>query len=69
MDIPALYIWASKDDILTRELSAGMEEQVPKLTRREVAAHHWALWETPGDVNKHIREWLETVVFGGKSSL
>ncbi|PSK53182.1 hypothetical protein B9Z65_3382 [Elsinoe australis] len=69
LEQPVLFIIANKDNILTKELSAGMERSVPNMIRREVTAGHWALWQASQDVNDHIREWLETVVFGGKSSL
>jgi len=69
LDQPTLYILATQDDILTRELSLGMEAYVSKLSRREVTAGHWALWQTPAEVNRHIQEWLDTVVFGAKSVL
>ncbi|KAL9066729.1 MAG: hypothetical protein Q9157_007055 [Trypethelium eluteriae] len=36
---------------------------------REVDASHWALWQTPAEVNGHIQDWLENVVFGDKSRL
>jgi soluble epoxide hydrolase/lipid-phosphate phosphatase len=50
-------------------MSAGMEKLVTKLTKREVVAAHWALWEKPEECNGHIREWFENVVFGQKSKL
>lgn len=49
-------------------MSAGMERHIPRLTRREVPAGHWALWQTAAQVNGHLREWFETVVFGGGAS-
>ncbi|KAG8624322.1 hypothetical protein KVT40_007389 [Elsinoe batatas] len=66
---PVLYILANKDNILTKELSAGMEKSVPNLIRKEVTAGHWALWQASDEVNAHVKEWLETTVFGGKSNL
>ena len=56
---PTLYIFASKDNILTRETSAGMERAVPHLTRAEVPAGHWALWQTPRQTNDILQRWLE----------
>lgn len=69
VDQPTLFILATKDDILTADLASGMEAYVSKLSRREVLASHWALWQTPSEVNAHIKEWLDTVVFGAKSVL
>jgi soluble epoxide hydrolase/lipid-phosphate phosphatase len=50
-------------------MAAGMDKLVTKLTRREVVAAHWALWEKPEECNAHIREWFENVVFGRESKL
>lgn len=46
-----------------------MDKAVPKLTRREVPAGHWALWQTAEQTNGYIQEWFEGVVFTGKDSL
>jgi len=70
IDVPVLFVQALNDTVLTPELSRGMEQYFPKLTRREVAAGHWALWQAPDQVNGMIREWLEDVALGHtKSSL
>ncbi|PNS17427.1 hypothetical protein CAC42_7110 [Sphaceloma murrayae] len=69
LEQPVLFIVANRDNILTKELSTGMERNVPNMMRREVSAGHWALWQASQEVNEHVREWLETVVFGAKSSL
>lgn len=66
---PTLYILATKDDVLTRDMAAGMERTVPNLTRGEVPAAHWALWQTPEATNKLIGDWLVGVVLGSKSKL
>ncbi|GIZ45349.1 hypothetical protein CKM354_000852200 [Cercospora kikuchii] len=62
---PTLYILATRDMVLTREMSAKMEKAVPNLTRGEVKATHWALWHAPDEVNGILKEWLEGVVLGG----
>ena len=62
---PTLYILATRDMVLTREMSATMEKAVPNLTRGEVKATHWALWHAPDEVNGILKEWLEGVVWGG----
>lgn len=67
--IPVLFVAAKRDIALKPEMSAGMEKVCTQLTRREVNASHWALWEVPEDVNRIIGDWLQGVVFGGKSVL
>lgn len=69
MEQPVLYVLANKDIVLTREMSAGMDKLVPNLTRREVTAGHWALWEAADELNEHLKDWFQTVVLGGKSTL
>ena len=66
---PSLYVFATGDAVLKRELSDGMEKAVPNLTRGEVPAGHWALWETPKETNALIEEWFNGVVIGGKIKL
>lgn len=66
---PTLYILATRDSILTRAMSSNMERAVPNLTRGEVPATHWALWHTPDETNRILKEWLEGVVLGGRSKL
>ncbi|KAM3416933.1 hypothetical protein BST61_g8520 [Cercospora zeina] len=62
---PTLYILATRDLVLTREMSAKMEKAVPNLTRAEVQGTHWALWHVPDEVNGVLKGWLEEVVLGG----
>lgn len=66
---PILFVACAKDDVLLPEMSAGMEDSIPNLTRATVPASHWALWHTPQETNAAIRNWFEGVVFGGKSKL
>ena len=61
IDIPVLVIEATNDAALPPSLSDGMERFIPNLTRKEVEATHWALWQKPGEANEMIREWLERV--------
>ena len=35
-----------------------MDAFVPKLTKREIEAGHWVLWEKAGEINGVIGEWL-----------
>ena len=69
LDIPVLYILATNDTALRPELSRNMERNIKHLTRAEVVASHWALWERPEECNTHIKSWIEGVVFGRKVKL
>ena len=64
-----LFVLATKDQALKPHMAAKMEERIGRLTRREVTAGHWALWEKPEEVNAILKEWFDGVVFGGKSKL
>jgi soluble epoxide hydrolase / lipid-phosphate phosphatase len=64
-----LFVLATKDQALKPAMAAKMEERISKLTRREVTAGHWALWEKPEEVNAILKEWVDGVVFGEKSKL
>ncbi|KAH7348395.1 epoxide hydrolase [Rhexocercosporidium sp. MPI-PUGE-AT-0058] len=58
LDMPALYIAGTRDAALPPSMSAGMDKYFRSLTRGEVNASHWALWEKPADVNRYIEEFL-----------
>ena len=64
-----LFVLATKDQALKPHMAAKMGERIGKLTRREIKAGHWALWEKPEEVNAHLKEWFDAVVFGEKSKL
>ena len=64
-----LFVMATKDQALKPHMAAKMEERIDRLTRRQVTAGHWALWEKPEEVNGILKEWFDGVVFGGKSKL
>lgn len=66
---PTLFIQALFDIVLLPEMSVGMEDKIPNLTRGEVHASHWALTNTPQETNDQIKAWIEGVVLGGKSKL
>ncbi|KEQ71066.1 epoxide hydrolase [Aureobasidium namibiae CBS 147.97] len=66
---PVLFISGRHDAVLTPEMSKGMEAFVPRLTRREVEASHWALTQTPEEVNNIVKEWLREVALGSRSLL
>jgi soluble epoxide hydrolase/lipid-phosphate phosphatase len=64
-----LFVLATKDQALKPAMAAKMEERIARLTRREVRAGHWALWEKAEEVNDILSEWFEAVVLGaGKKS-
>lgn len=66
---PVLFILANRDSALPPFMSKGMERHIPNLTRREVDASHWALWQTPEVVNKFLKEWIEERVLKEASKL
>lgn len=61
INVPVLFIQATKDDALPPAMSEGMEQHIPNLTRKSVDTSHWALWEAPKQVNHFIKEWLGSV--------
>lgn len=70
IEIPTLFVLSLRDDALPGWMSANMGKSIPQLTKKEVDASHWALWEKPADVNAHIKEFLQaTGAVGSKSSL
>jgi len=69
IDIPTMFIQATKDDVLKPEMSIGMERYVTNLTRRAVDGHHWVSWEKPAEVNACVREWFSKCVFGRETKL
>jgi soluble epoxide hydrolase / lipid-phosphate phosphatase len=69
VEVPCMFIQATRDNVLKPEMAAGMERLVPNLVRKEVVASHWALWERPAEVNQHIKDWFEQVVFARRSNL
>ncbi|RYN21211.1 hypothetical protein AA0115_g9848 [Alternaria tenuissima] len=54
-----LFIQATHDGVLKPEMSKSMEKFIPKLTRGEVKAAHWALTQKPQECNTIIRQWFE----------
>ena len=54
-----LFIQATHDGVLKPEMSKSMEKFIPKLTRGEVKAAHWALTQKPEECNTIIRQWFE----------
>ncbi|MCJ1362533.1 hypothetical protein MMC16_001637 [Acarospora aff. strigata] len=68
IDIPVLFIQATRDGALPPPMSVNMDKSIPDLTRKEVETNHWALWEAPEQVNGIIKECagvtgLQTALF------
>ncbi|KAL8717308.1 MAG: hypothetical protein Q9225_005440 [Loekoesia sp. 1 TL-2023] len=59
IDVPVLFIAATKDEALPPAMSKVMDRYVPNLTRESVDTNHWASWEKPEKVNQIIRECLQ----------
>lgn len=57
-EMPVLFICATKDAALPPAMSKGMEMWFKSLSRGQVDANHWALWEKPAEVNQFIKEFL-----------
>ncbi|RMD40710.1 hypothetical protein DV735_g4409, partial [Chaetothyriales sp. CBS 134920] len=58
-----LYICATKDLVLKPWMAAKMGKFIPRLTRADVEASHWAGWERADEVNAIVADWLTTKVF------
>ncbi|KAK2865399.1 hypothetical protein FQN49_003613 [Arthroderma sp. PD_2] len=69
IEVPVLFILATKDSALRPELSRNIDRHLKNLTKAEVVATHWALWEAPEVCNAHIKRWFEDVVFPRKEKL
>lgn len=69
IDVPTLFIQATRDSVLRPEMAQGMQKYLPRLTFAEVEATHWALWQKPEEVNSIIEGWLKEVVFAGEHKL
>ncbi|KAI9166796.1 Epoxide hydrolase srdG [Paramyrothecium foliicola] len=69
LEMPALFIMATRDAALPPAMSAGMEKYFKQLTREEVNSSHWALWQTPDAVNEQLVNFLNKVHGASKSNL
>ncbi|EDV21401.1 uncharacterized protein TRIADDRAFT_30313, partial [Trichoplax adhaerens] len=58
---PALMVTAEYDPILLPELTNGMEEYVPNLTRANLLCGHWTQSECPAELNRVLSKWLPKV--------
>lgn len=64
-----LFFQANHDAAITPELSIGMEENVPNMTRVPVESSHWALIQASKEINETLTKWFREVVWGAKSTL
>jgi pimeloyl-ACP methyl ester carboxylesterase len=58
-----LFVMATRDTALRPYMSEGMDKHIARLTRTEIVANHWTLWEQPEQCNAHIEKWLVEKVF------
>ncbi|KAF5023985.1 hypothetical protein F66182_3930 [Fusarium sp. NRRL 66182] len=63
-DLPALFITATQDAALPPAMSQGMEKSFENLTRGEVDASHWALWQAAESVNEQVAKWADGFLKG-----
>jgi len=69
IEVPVMFVQATRDTALPPKMSAGMEAHFPAgLKRAEVDASHWALWEKSAECNALIEEWV-TEQLSSKSHL
>ncbi|KAL2107142.1 hypothetical protein VUR80DRAFT_5643 [Thermomyces stellatus] len=68
LKMPALFVAASRDAAVPPSISKGMDQWVENLTRAEVNASHWVLWEKPEEFNSHLEAWLKKSVLGGQKA-
>jgi hypothetical protein len=64
-----MYIDTTNSPLISPALLDTSKTFIPHLTSRGVPTGHWAMIEDPEGVNKHIKEWIEQVVFGGKQHI
>jgi pimeloyl-ACP methyl ester carboxylesterase len=67
--VPTMYIDTSKSSLIPADIMKSSKSHIPNLTSRSVNTNHWAMLEDAKGVNKHIKDWVEQVVFGGKQKI
>ncbi|KAI9803252.1 MAG: hypothetical protein M1825_002043 [Sarcosagium campestre] len=67
--VPVLFIQATKDAALPPWMAANMSKNIPHLTKTEVEADHWVLWQAPGKVNVILEEWIKREILDAKGKL
>lgn len=58
-----LHILTKRDRVFDAETCRATESGFKKLTKKEIDADHWALWEKPQVINDVLTQWLREVVF------
>lgn len=62
LNLPALYIGADKDAILSPAMAKKMPQVIPNLEMKVVKnAGHWVLWEQTEQVNAILTEWIAKI--------
>jgi hypothetical protein len=64
-----MHIDTTKSALIPEDIMKTSTSYIPNLTSRSVNTNHWAMLEDPKGVNKHLKEWVEQVVFGGKQKI
>ncbi|KAF5010350.1 hypothetical protein FDECE_3466 [Fusarium decemcellulare] len=59
--MPVLFLAPTKDGALPRGTADDMDRYFENLTREEVEASHWVMWESPIQVNERVAAWLRNV--------
>ncbi|XP_070814130.1 bifunctional epoxide hydrolase 2 [Chaetodon trifascialis] len=58
--MPALMVTAGKDQVLLPELSKGMDDLIPNLSRGHIEdCGHWTQMERPAETNRILISWLK----------
>ncbi|XP_076579452.1 bifunctional epoxide hydrolase 2 [Chaetodon auriga] len=58
--MPALMVTTGKDQVLLPELSKGMEDLIPNLSRGHIEdCGHWTQMERPAETNRILISWLK----------
>lgn len=62
--VPAMVVMGEKDVALPPSLADGMERWFDNGLKKEVAngVGHWAMWQDPETINKHIGDFLASVL-------
>ncbi|EWC44492.1 hypothetical protein DRE_06760 [Drechslerella stenobrocha 248] len=64
IQVPVLFLGASRDAALPPAMAAGQGKNIPDLTTRQLECSHWMAWEKKDEVNAILKVWLEERVFG-----
>ncbi|RSL45856.1 hypothetical protein CEP54_014099 [Fusarium duplospermum] len=59
--MPVLFLALTRDEAVTSNMLDGMDRYFENLTRDEVEASRWAIWESPEQVNELVVTWLKNV--------